>query len=161
MSGIEKYGTHRIEEILLRADSYKENNDSSNIKRNDSQKIKDFVKLLYGINMFLGHLFIENESGLLEEQEHTALSKRVIKKMSINKAEDMTRTALIVAFYYRYNQLNENRGSIKSFVDVMDDYTDYTTGLNSMLEASGYQPINDRNIFDLAVIFSSYAYLSM
>lgn len=161
VSGIEKYGTHRIEEILLRADSDKENNDSSNVKRNDSKKIKDFVKLLYGINMFLGHLFVENESGLLEEQEHTALSKRVIKKMSINKAEDMTRTALIVAFYYRYNQLNENRGSIKSFVDVMDDYTDYTTGLNSMLEASGYQPINDRNIFDLAVIFSSYAYLSM
>jgi len=161
VSGIEKYGTHKIEEILLRADSDKKNSNCSNAKRNDSQKIKDFVKLLYGINMFLGQLFIENESGLFETQEHTALSKRVIKKMSIKNAEDMTRTALIVAFYYRYNQLNENRDSNKSFVDVMDDYTDYTTGLNSMLEASGYQPINDRNIFDLAVIFSSYAYLSM
>lgn len=81
--------------------------------------------------------------------------------MSIDKAEDMTRTALIVAYYYRYNQINESRGVEKSFVDVLDDYTDSTTGLNSMLEASGYQPINDRNIFDLAVIFSSYAYLSI
>ena len=43
----------------------------------------------------------------------------------------------------------------------MDDYTDPDAGLNSLLEAAGYQPINDRNIFDLAVIFSSYAYLRL
>ena len=83
--------------------------------------------------------------------------------MSIQKPEDMTRTALIVAYYYWYNQLNESRNAKKSFVDVMDDYTDFEseTGLNAMLEKAGYQPINDRNIFDLAVIFSSYAYLSI
>lgn len=154
VSSLKKYGISELEEILKPKDRPDEKSD-------DSEKIKKFVKLLYGINMFLGHLFIESESELSEEQEHTALSKRLIKKMSVDKPEDMSRTALIVAYYYRYNQLHELRSSEKSFVDVMDDYTDSATGLNSMLEASGYQPINDRNIFDLAVIFSSYAYLSM
>lgn len=127
----------------------------------DKEKIEKFIELLYGINMFLGQLFIESESGLSEEQEHTAPSKRLIKKMTVDKPEDMTRTALIVAYYYRYNQLNEQRGLEKSFVDVWDDYSDSSMGLNSLLEAAGYQPINDRNIFDLAVIFSSYAYLAI
>lgn len=153
VSSFEKYGVEKLKKIL------KAGKDSK--KRDDPEKIEKFVKLLYGINMFLGHLFIESESELSEEQEHTALSKRLIKKMSVDKPEDMSRTALIVAYYYRYNQLHELRSSEKSFVDVMDDYTDSATGLNSMLEASGYQPINGKNIFDLAVIFSSYAYLSM
>lgn len=155
VSAFSKFETSRVEKIL------KEVCDSESGKANNSVLINDFKKLLLGVNMFLGHLFVEKESDLSEEQEHTALSKRLIKKMSIDKAEDMTRTALIVAYYYRYNQINESRGVEKSFVDVLDDYTDSTTGLNSMLEASGYQPINDRNIFDLAVIFSSYAYLSI
>lgn len=149
----------------------------------DLSTIERFKELLLGINMFLGHSFVESEIEVPEEEnatddieqilakdknrdmllkkEHKAVSNRLIKKMSIDDAEDMTRTALIVAYYYRYNQLNERRGIEKSFVDVMDDYMDPVIGLNSMLEASGYQPINDRNIFDLAVIFSSYAYLAM
>lgn len=148
ISSIDRFGTRRIEEILEK-------------QKIETDRIEKFVKLLFGINAFIGYRFKETPSEATFEQEHKKLSTKLIKKMSVSRAEDMTRTALIAAFYYRYNQLNENRGSNKSFVDVMDDYTDSTTGLNSMLEASGYQPINDRNIFDLAVIFSSYAYLSM
>jgi len=155
VSAFEKYGTHPIEKVLEKIDREQQ---SSN-----PEKIKQFLALLYGINMYIGHLFIETESNQSIEQEHIEPSKRVIKKMSIQKPEDMTRTALIVAYYYWYNQLNESRNAEKSFVDVMDDYTDFEseTGLNDMLEKAGYQPINDRNIFDLAVIFSSYAYLSI
>lgn len=114
----------------------------STLKNANSEKVKKFVRLLYNINRFLSQK----------------------EKLSITEAEKMTRTALITAYYYWYNNFNnidETTGAEKAFVDVMDDYTDFTTGLNSMLEASGYQPINDRNIFDLAVIFSSYAYLSV
>lgn len=125
------------------------------------EKIKRFIKLLYGINMFLGHLFLEQEIYLSEKQEHSAPSRRIIKKMDIDNPEEMTRTALIIAYYYRYNQINEQRGAEKSFIEVFEDYTDSVTGLNSLLEASGYQPINDKNIFDIAVIFSSYAYLTV
>lgn len=114
----------------------------STLQNANSEKVKKFVRLLYNINRFLAQK----------------------EKLNITDAEKMTRTALITAYYYWYNNFNiidETTGAEKSFVDVMDDYTDSITGLNSMLEASGYQPINDRNIFDLAVIFSSYAYLSM
>ena len=148
ISSIDRFGTRRIEEIL-----------EKQMIRTD--RIEKFVKLLFGINTFIGYRFKETSSEVSFEQEHKKLSTKLIKKMSVDRAVDMTRTALIVAFYYRYNQLNETRGSNKSFVDVLDDYTDSNTGLNRMLEASGYQPINDRNIFDLAVIFSSYAYLSV
>ena len=127
----------------------------------DPDKIDRFIKLLYGINMFLGQLFIESESSVTEEQEHTDPSKRMIKKMSIEKPEDLTRTALITAFYYWYNQRFEQSGTDKNLFDVFNDYTDSTIGLNYYLEAAGYQPINDKNIFDLAVIFSSYAYLTV
>lgn len=151
VSVFSKYGTDGIKQILDRADN----------QQNASKNVDKFIKLLLSINMFLGHLFEEKKSDLNVAQQHCALSKRIIKKMSIDKAEDMTRTALIVAYYYRYNQINEVRGTEKSFIEVLDDYTDSTIGLNSMLEAAGYQPVNDRNIFDLAVVFSSYAYLSM
>ena len=67
--------------------------------------------------------------------------------MSIEKPEDMTRTALITAFYYWYNQRFEQSGTDKNLFDVFSDYTDSTTGLNYYLEAAGYQPINDKNIF--------------
>ena len=78
--------------------------------------------------------------------------------MSIEKAELMTRTALVIAFYYHYNRFNIDEK--KSFVDVLDDYTDPYEGLNYYLEKAGYQPVNEKSIFDLAVIFSSYAYLN-
>lgn len=130
-------------------------------KGKEKEKLDCFIKLLYGINMFLGQLFFEQESSQSEDQEHTAPSRRVIKKMSIETPEDMTRTALIIAYYYRYNQINERNNTRKSFIEVFDDYSDSVYGLNSLLEASGYQPINEKNIFDMAVIFSSYAYLTV
>lgn len=114
----------------------------STLNNANSEKVKDFVRLLYNINRFLSQK----------------------EKLSITEPEKMTRTALITAYYYWYNNFNnmdETTGAEKTFVDVMDDYIDSKTGLNGMLAASGYQPINDRNIFDLAVIFSSYAYLSV
>lgn len=153
VSAFNKLGTDNIENLLEKISA--ENNEMT-----DHVKIKKFIRLLYSINMFLGHLFVENKSNRSEESEHTKTSVIANKKMMINNSEEMTRTALIIAYYYRYNHFNELNGDHKSFIDVMDDYTDDTEGLNSLLEASGYQLINDKNIFDMAVIFSSYAYLA-
>ncbi len=130
----QKSGTEMLADILNRGKK----------PHNDPKKTADFVKLLSGINQFLA-----GQGGQL------------CKKLTVSQPEDMTRTALIVAFYYRYNQKYELKGAFKSFAEVMDDYTNPVNGLNSLLEQAGYQPINDRNIFDLAVIFSSYAYLRM
>lgn len=135
--------------------------DGSFADDDDKDRQDRFFKLLYGINMFIGHLFSEEESELNENQQHNAISSRVIRTMDITSPSDMTRTALVTAYYYWYNHTNEHHGRTKCFTEVFDDYTDPSTGLNSLLEAAGYQPVNDRNIFDLAVMFSSYAYLSV
>ena len=49
----------------------------------------------------------------------------------------------------------------KSFIDVYHDYCSETdkNSLNSLLKKSGYQPVSDKNIFDMAVIYSSYSYI--
>lgn len=122
-------------------------------------RVKDFVQLLYGINQFMGQVFQEDASARSGASEHTAPSKRVIRKMAVDKPEDMTRTALMIAYYYRYNLLNEEREPALSFADVMDEYTDTEQGLNHLLETAGYQPISEKNIFDMALMLSSYAYL--
>ena len=79
--------------------------------------------------------------------------------MKVEKAENMTRTALITAYYYWYNTINEHNETEKNFIDVIADYTNPVIGLNSYLAQAGYQPISEKNIFDMAVIFSSYVYL--
>ena len=116
------------------------------------EELERFVRLLNGINHFLGCQMNEQEC---------------------RTAERMTRTALIAAYYYCYNLHNENTAG-KSLLDVYRDYTDTSVsyaewaengygfpGLNSLLSEAGYQPISDKSIFDIAVIFSSYAYLTV
>ncbi len=103
----------------------------------DNKKAAEFIKLLNYINRFL-----------------------LQSKMKVEKAEKMTRTALITAYYYWYNIINEHNETEKNFIDVMADYTNPVIGLNSYLAEAGYQPISEKNIFDMAVIFSSYAYLA-
>ena len=104
--------------------------------KNDNENKQNFMKLLDSMNIFLAD----------------------VKK--ITSDEKVTRTSVITAYYYYYNSLNSNKNVKKNFVDVWNDYTNSFTGLNSMLEEIHYQPISERNIFDIAVIFSSYVYLA-
>ena len=106
--------------------------DEKKIEIND-QKAKQFINLLNNINRFL------------------------LTKLEVHGPEDVTRTALVTAYYYWYNINNEDNKL--NFIEILEDYTDIQTGLNHYLEIAGYQPISDKNIFDMAVIFSSYAYL--
>jgi len=74
-------------------------------------------------------------------------------------SDSITRTAIVVAYYYYYNARNSCIGVKKNLQEVYNDYTNNITGLNAILLESYMQPISDKNIFDLFVIFSSYAYL--
>ncbi len=125
----------------------------------DPEKVEEFIKLLYGINMFLGNTIDEKKSDNSTEQEHKKPSVRMIKAMSVEKPEDMTRTSLVTAYYYYYNAVHECKDSQKRLIDVFHDYVNPETGLNALLAKAHYQPISDKNIFDMAVIFSSYAFL--
>ncbi len=146
-------------------------------KGKDAKKVDNFIKLLYSINMFMGHLFAENETDPTKADQHTAPSVSPIKAMTVSKPEQMTRTTLMIAYYYCYNAQYTSKlsGNTMSFADVYNDYTncsgtladdwrkeyhDCLPGLNLFLQKAGYQLISDKNIFDIALIFSSYAYLT-
>ncbi len=128
-----------------------------NARRKDPEKLDKFVKLLFAINSYLGNVFIEQENKQTVNEEHREVSSRPVSTMNIQSPQFMTRTALITAYYYYYNAKIENENRYKSLVDVYNDYTNPMSGLNAYLEMAHYQPVNDKNIFDIAVIFSSYA----
>ena len=116
---------------------------SLKVKKNETEKLNQFVSVLCGMHRFIGKK-----------------SSKGIKLLNIEKKEAVTRTALIVAFYYHYNMLNYDEK--KSFIDVFHDYTTEAddNSLNSLLKKAGYQPVSDKNIFDMAVIYSSYSYIN-
>lgn len=125
------------------------------------QLFEQFIRLLEGINMFMGIEFNEEES---DPEKWTDPLKdtpsiRHLSALYKQDAKEMTRTSLVIAYYYYYNAINSQKNRKKTFIEVFDDYNNQEIGLNAMLEESGYQPVSDKNIFDLAVIFSSYAYL--
>ena len=114
--------------------------------KNELKKLKQFVNVLCGMHHFIGKK-----------------SSKEIKLLKIDKKEAVTRTALIIAFYYRYNMKTLTEyDEEKSFIDVYHDYCNENdeNSLNSLLKKAGYQPVSDKNIFDMAVIFSSYSYLN-
>ncbi len=104
----------------------------------DKEKFSEFLNLLEAINGFLQ------------------------RPLDIPDCSKVTRTAMITAYYYYYNAKYENtkekKEKLKNFKEL---YLHFSKGLNKVLEASYYQPLNFRNIFDVAVVFSSYAYLNL
>lgn len=98
----------------------------------DRDKFAAFAKLLSGVDRFL--------------------------KKPAATADTMNRTSLIAACYYRFNarHLNNMGSQWCSFQEVYDNFK---LEVDEVLEAAHYQPLSDRNFFDVAVAFSSYAYL--
>ncbi len=67
---------------------------------------------------------------------------------------------MITAYYYYYNALHEDDGRDEwnSFAELFDDFR---KDINEKLNAAYYQPLSGRNIFDVVVAFSTYAYLNI
>lgn len=74
----------------------------------------------------------------------------------VSDAAEITRTNLITAYYYFYNAAHEN-DDYKNFVEF---FKSFKSGADNFLEAAGYQLLSGKNFFDLAVVFSSYAYIN-
>jgi hypothetical protein len=179
LAAVEKFENSKLEQII-------DNIEDDLPEEEKKRKKTDFIKLLYGINRFVGyskHVEKNSSKGLMnseneiypEAEEVSANSNfsEIIRTLDITKPENMTRTALVTAYYYYYNLMNDydaDANNSKRFIDVYNDYTnmamefgmfkgDYIVSLNSILEAAHYQPVSERNIFDLAIIFSSYSYI--
>lgn len=147
VDAIDKYGSSKIKEKL---------SDESDDK-NDKKK-EQFIDLLRRIDRILGISIKELKSTNTGGKEHTEASKQAPRLLKIDKEEDITRTALITAFYYFYNDGNiDEYGEGKNLADV---FNDYRSELDPILESANFQTISVKNIFDVAVVFSSYAYFN-
>lgn len=125
----------------------------------DREKFGRFMDLLCGINNFMGCTVKEELSDQNENQEWTELSRMKTKALFVPSENSVTRTSLIVAYYYYHNALHEAEGGAwESFEEV---FLDFKEDLDKRLERAFYQPLSGKNIFDLLVVFSSYAYLNL
>lgn len=118
---------------------------------------EEFINLLLGVNSFLGYTVNEKESNQNTEQEHLEISKIKTKALYVTDAANISRTSLIVAYYYYYNAVNLDSDAINRFRDY---FLDFKQGVDELLYEAGYQPFSGKNIFDVLVAFSSYAYLN-
>lgn len=119
-----------------------------------------FVELLQGVNDFVGYTVEEETSDLTTEQEWKEPAITKTKALFVPSANEVTRTSIIVAFYYYYNALHENDGNAqwKNFEEL---FKDFKREVDLYLLNANYQALSGKNIFDILVTFSSYAYLNI
>lgn len=125
----------------------------------EKEAYREYLELLLAINSFLGNTVQEEVSEADRSRERTQTSRVKTKALYVSSPKEVTRTSMLVAYYYYFNALysedEDARG--KSFKDV---FRLFKKGLDEHLKPSGYQPVSGRNIFDVVVIFSSYTYLN-
>ncbi len=126
----------------------------------EESQVSDFMELLLGVNRILGRMVSENVSYQSLAEERRERSGHVIRALSVPNARRMTRASMIVAYYYYYNALREQnkREDMKSFRMF---YEDFSEGLDLYLLDSGYLGMSSKNIFDVLVAFSAYAYYNI
>ena len=83
-------------------------------------------------------------------------AKSFPKALCAADPSEVSRTAIITAYYYYYNAVHEldDESEHNTFEKIYDNYC---AGLNPILEAAHYQKLSSKNIFDILIVFSSYA----
>ncbi len=152
------YGLWFTDAAFFRNEEYKEKYlEQSDMK---GEEFEEFLQLLWGINSFLGNTLQEENVKDPNRKERTDISRVKTKALYVQGPETVSRTSMIVAYYYYYNTLHEedDYGQWKSF---QEHYSNFKQGIDEFLEASYYQPLDGKNIFDVMIVFSSYAYLNL
>lgn len=101
----------------------------------DRKKFDAFMDVLLGANHFLKN------------------------RAFVSTPDAITRTSMISAYYYYYNAIHddENDDEYRNFREM---FADFSQGVDEFLINSYYQPLSKRNLFDVLIVFSSYARLS-
>ena len=123
----------------------------------ENDKTDRFIELLRRIHSVLG-INIKEDNNDAGSHEHKDVSVKIPRLLEINSPEKITRNALITAFYYYYN--NEKIDCDDEQKTLWEVFNDYKSELDPILESANFQPVSEKNIFDIAVIFSSYAYFN-
>ena len=103
----------------------------------------------------MGYTVDETISTQTEGQEWSVPSKMKTKALHVESPDAVTRTSMIVAYYYFYNAVHENDvgDRWKNFEEV---FNNFKMDIDPKLAA-----LSGKNIFDVLVAFSSYAYLNV
>lgn len=120
------------------------------------EDFEQFKKLLLAVNGILGHTVHEEVSGLTCEQEWQAPARAVIDALSVDSPGKMSRTAMITAYYYYFNKMNERCLAW----DIGDFWLVFTEELNGKLKEAYYPLMSTKNIFDVLTVISSYIHLT-
>ena len=123
----------------------------------EQKKFEDFIELLLGANRFVGLTVKETENTDEEDVVPARPTKYKTKALFVKSSRDITRTSIIVAYYYYYNAIHEldTDDKWKNFKEL---FKDFQKGVNKKLEAAFYQPFSTKNLFDVLIAFSAYAY---
>lgn len=122
------------------------------------EKFQKFLDLLLAVNSFLGNTVDEDESDQNISEERTALSIMKTRALYVENPAEITRTDIVVAYYYYYNALHFGEEQWRNFREVWDSFK---TGIDKYLEEAFYQTFDGKNILDVLVAFSAYAYLNV
>ena len=125
----------------------------------DKEAYGEYLELLQAINNYLGNTVEEEVSEADLAKERAETSKVRTKALYVSSSKGVTRTCMLVAYYYYFNAFYEADEDVrgKSFEEI---FRLFKNGLDSHLLPAGYQPVSGRNIIDVVVIFSSYAFLN-
>ena len=75
--------------------------------------------------------------------------------------ENMTRSKLLTAYYYAFNKDAETSYGKERGRSFREIYRDFKAGANALLEKCNYVPFGERNLFDVLMAFSAYAYINL
>ena len=101
-------------------------------------------------------MLFRSVSGLTCEQEWQAPARAVIDALSVDSPGKMSRTAMITAYYYYFNKMNERCLAW----DIGDFWLVFTEELNGKLKEAYYPLMSTKNIFDVLTVISSYIHLT-
>lgn len=122
----------------------------------DAKDFNEFLELLQSINDFM-IAFTSNKNS--KNKRKSTGSDKKLKTWDDVTEESITRTTLIVIYYYYFNALHET-DSNKKWMSFHQVFNYFKQSVDRHLVNAYYQPLNGKNIFDVIIAFSVYAYLN-
>ena len=130
----------------------------------DPREFAAFKEMLRVANQFMYYV-VDESFGSHDQDDNRAPSASVLSKktaLSVTSASDITRTSLLVAFYYYFNAKMTARDI--SYGELRHEsfntfYDKFKYEADKYLESAYYQPFSSRNLFDFILVISSYSYL--
>ena len=138
------------------------------VQRELLQKLKrkvDINECHYGIWFVdlktLENTFTANTNRFNDFKTLLVCIEKLLKDERIFDLKNVSRTSLAILYYYYHNELNSLDDTPNRWQNFEKHFRNFKDGLNTWLERAFYQPFSVKNILDVTLVFSSYAYLNL